>query len=192
MNTNLKKLTTGAVMIALATVLSFVKLFEAPYGGSVTAGSMIPIVLFAVLFDVKWGTLVSVTYGVIQMILGFYAPPTPDFLSFTLVILLDYIIAFGGLVVAGPVARLLHKGKDLGVVSVGIGTAVAMVVRFLCHFLSGILIWAPYTPEGMEPWFYSLTYNGGYMLMELIISVVIICLLVPALNRIRPVLTGEK
>lgn len=191
MNTNLKKLTTGAVMIALATALSLVTLFKAPYGGSVTAGSMIPIVLFSMMFDLKWSLLVSVTYGVIQMILGFYAPPTPDFISFVLVILLDYIVAFGVLAFAGPIARVLHRGDKLSIVPAAVSTAVVMVLRFLCHFLSGIIIWDVYAPEGVAPWFYSLTYNGGYMLMELIISVVIICLLTPALNRLRPSFLGK-
>ena len=81
MKTNLKALCTGAVLVALATVLSFLKL-PLPawsYGGSITLGSMVPIILFALLFGTKWGLIGSVAYSLIQMMLGFYPPPPTPF-----------------------------------------------------------------------------------------------------------------
>lgn len=184
MNENLKKITTGAVMIALATALSFITLFKGINGGSVTAGSMVPIILFSLMYNIKWSALVGVVYALIQMMLGFYPPPTPDFLSFVLVILLDYIIAFGILALAGPIARSISKNKKPTLLTAGIATAAVMVCRFLCHFLSGIIIWDSFAPEGVAPWLYSLGYNGGYMGPELVISVVLVCLLLPAMNKI--------
>ncbi len=141
MNENLKKITTGAVMIALATALSFVTLFKGINGGSVTAGSMVPIIVFSLMYNIKWSALVGVVYAMIQMILGFYAPPTPDFFSFLLVIMLDYIIAFGVLAFAGPIARALSRGKSPTMLTFGISTAAVVACRFVCHFLSGIIIW---------------------------------------------------
>ena len=63
-------LTESAAMIAFATVLSIVKIVDMPYGGSVTACSMLPLLIIAYRYGTKWGLLTSFTYGVIQMFLG--------------------------------------------------------------------------------------------------------------------------
>ena len=57
--------------------------------------------------------------------------------------------------------------------------------RFLCSFASGILIWGEYAPEGQPVWLYSLTYNGGYMLPELIITVAAAVLLARCTSLVR-------
>ena len=178
-NQTLRRVVQGAMMIALATVLSMLKFFEAPYGGSVTLGSMVPIVLFAVLYrkEPKWGVLVGLTHGVLQLLLGLNAIAGIDFISWIGAVFLDYIIAFTVLGLAGLFAR---KFKNL-VVGSAVGSLIVCVLRFVCHFLSGILIWGAYAPEGQSAWFYSLTYNGGYMLVETIITVVLVTLLVAVL-----------
>ena len=70
--TNILRLTESAVMIALATVLSNIKFFEMPMGGSVTAFSMLPIVLIAYRYGLKWGLFTGGVYGVMQMLLGMH------------------------------------------------------------------------------------------------------------------------
>ena len=164
-----RMLTECAVMLAIATVLSFAKIFESPFGGSVTLGSMVPlVVLCAYIKEFKWGLLTCFAYSLIQMLLGFYAPPAATIISFFAVVALDYVVAFSVISIANPVSRIF-KNKSLGV---SFGAAVACILRFLCHFATGILIWGGYAPEGMPIWQYSLIYNGGYMLPELIITVV--------------------
>lgn len=172
-NSVTRKLVYGALMVALATVLSLFTLFKAPYGGSVTFGSMVPIVLFSLLFETRWGLLTAFAYSLLQMLLGFSAPPVQDFASFAAVVLLDYVIAFTVLGLAGAIARRFKNG----IVGAGVGTVCVMAMRFACHFLSGIVIWDVYAPEGMPVWLYSLGYNGFYMLFEMLISVVVIMLL---------------
>lgn len=165
-----KKLTECAVMIALATVLSFVYIYQAPYDGKVTLGSMVPLVLVCVhIKDFRWGLLACFAYSLVQMMFGFAAPPTVTVGYFFAVVMLDYIMAFTFLCLVNPVSKLF-KNKLLGV---GVGTAIAVLFRFLCHFISGILIWGVYAPEGWSVWLYSLIYNGGYMLPELIITVLL-------------------
>lgn len=178
-NQTLRRVVQGAMMIALATVLSMLKIFEAPYGGSVTLGSMVPIVLFAILYrkEPKWGVLVGLAHGVLQLLLGLNAIAGIDFASWIGAVFLDYIIAFTVLGLAGLFAR---KFRNL-VVGSAVGSLIVCVLRFVCHFLSGILIWGAYAPEGQSAWFYSLTYNGGYMLVETIITVVLVTLLVAVL-----------
>ncbi len=167
METKTRKLTECSVMVALATVLSLIKVYDAPYGGSVTLGSMVPLVIASVhIKDIRWGFLACFSFSVIQMMLGFAPPPTPTLGYFALVVFLDYVIAFTVLAVANPVSKLFNN-RTLGVI---IGSVIAVLGRFVCHFGSGYLIWGVYAPEGQPVWLYSLLYNGGYLLPELIIT----------------------
>lgn len=162
-----KKLTECAVMVALASVLSLVCIYQAPFDGKVTLGSMVPLILVCVhIKDFKWGSICCFAYSLVQMMLGFAAPPTATLPYFFAVVMLDYIVAFSVLCIANPVSSIFAN-KYVGV---AVGSAVAVFMRFICHFISGILIWGVYAPEGQPVWLYSLFYNGGYMLPELIIT----------------------
>jgi len=179
MNQNTKRLTESAVMIALATVLSLITLVQLPQGGAITPASMVPIILISLRYDVKWAMLTSLVYAGIQMIIGFYAPPTPNFFNFLLVVLLDYVVAFGVLGLAGSIGRVLKKP----IAQILFGAGIVIGMRFLCHFASGILIWSSYAPEGQPVWLYSLLYNGSYMLGEIIVSLIVLAVLFPFLAR---------
>ena len=102
------------------------------------------------------------------MLLGFYAPPAGTALAFFGMIMLDYVLAFSLLGTAAAFAKPF-KNKLTGV---AVGTAAVCVIRFLCSFFSGILIWAAYAPSDMPLWLYSLTYNGSYMGVELILTTI--------------------
>ena len=165
-----RELTESAAMLALATVLSFICIYQAPFGGKITPGSMVPIILLSVRRkDFKKSLLSCFAYSLIQMMFEFAAPPTKTLFYFFAVVILDYIVAFTVLCISGPISKLF-KNRCLGV---GIGAAVALILRFLCHFTTGIFIWGGYAPEGMKIWVYSLVYNGGYMLPELIVTTVL-------------------
>ena len=163
-----RKLTTAGVMLALAIVLSQIKVFDAPYGGSVTAASMLPVIRISVLYDVKWGLLGGGVFACLEMLLGgIPAPPVASVGSYMLVVLLDYVLAFGVIGMAGIFHRRIFGGKTWGVPA---ATALVIFLRFICHFLSGILIWDVYAWEGYGASLYSFLYNGSYMLFELIIT----------------------
>ena len=170
------KLTLSAVFVALATVLSFIKVVKMPLGGSVTLLSMLPIVMISVMLGLKWGIGSAFVYSLIQLFLGITMDGllgwglTPVMLVGT--ILLDYIVAFTVLGIAGIFAKKGYAGICGGV-------ALAIVFRFLSHFLSGFVIFK--NLEQFEifgslftnrPVLYSLAYNGLYMLPELVITVV--------------------
>ena len=175
-----RKLTECAVMLSIATVLSFIKIFESPFGGSVTLGSMVPLVVLCVhIKDFRWGALACFAYSLLQMLFCFYAPPAANVLRFFAVVMLDYVVAFGIICITNPVSKLF-KNKTLGIIS---GTVIACTLRFLCHFITGILIWGGYAPEGTAVWLYSLIYNGGYMLPELVITVVLSALLYAVIEK---------
>jgi len=172
MNTKTKTLVECAIMVALATVLSLIKVFKMPWGGSVTLLSMLPICFASVRHGVKWGFGTAFVYSCIQLVLGI----TMDGLlgwgltggMLVACILLDYIIAFTVLGVSG-----IFAGK--GTAGVIGGTALAIALRLLSHVLSGVyvfksigLLWDAIQID--NPWLYSLGYNGAFMLPELILT----------------------
>lgn len=170
---NTKMLVEGAMMIALATILSYVKIWEMPFGGSVTAGSLIPILIFAYRWGGARGLFVGIIYGLLQFIVK-------PFAAHPISVVLDYPLAFGGLGLMGFIA---HKGSDTFRVILGI--VVAIGTRFICHFISGVVFFYMWTPEGMDPISYSLQYNAYYLVPELLISTVIFLLLRKPLDNIR-------
>ena len=147
------------MFVALATVLSYLKLFSLPQGGSVTAASMVPILWLALRRGPKVGLFAATVYGVVQFALGPYIYHPAQ-------VLLDYPIAFGLLGLAG----FFQKHPFIGV-------TVGIFGRFFAHFLSGVIFFASYAPEGMNSAVYSAFYNGGYMLVELVISIYVVYLL---------------
>ena len=155
----LRALCEGAIFVALAQVLGYIKLFELPQGGSVGIG-MLPIFIYCA----RWGfgpvMLASIAYSVLQLLLdGAYAWGWQSILG-------DYIFAFSVLGLAG----LFSKQKN----GFFTGCCVGSAARFLVHYLTGVFVWGEYMPEtffGMTmttPWFYSALYNGSYMLLDLV------------------------
>jgi len=147
------------IFVALATILSMFKIFDMPYGGSVTLASMVPILWLTLRRGPTVGLFSATLYGVVQLAFGPYIVHPAQ-------VLLDYPIAFGMLGVAGFFQKRPFIGVSLGTLG-----------RFVAHFISGILFWYMYAPEGMDPIVYSAVYNGGYMLVEFVISLYVIYLL---------------
>ena len=168
-----KILVEGAAMVALATVLSFIRVFKLPWGGSITLLSMLPIVLFSIRRGGKSGLVVSFVYALVQFFQGvldglFGWGLTPGMLIAC--ILLDYVLAFFVLGLAG----LFRKKSIAGWIG---GIALAVGLRFVCHFLSGVVIWGSFGElwSGFSTdntWLYSFLYNGCYMLPEMIFTII--------------------
>ena len=108
-----------ALMIALGTVLANIKIFEMPNGGSITLLSMLPFILVSYRHGTKWGLFTGFVNSLLQMLLGFYAPPAPGLLPLVGMILLDYVLAFTLLGLAGAIAKPF-KNRLVGV---AVGTA---------------------------------------------------------------------
>ena len=168
MKNNLRRLCEGAIMVAIAQILSYIKLWEMPWGGSIVL-AMVPIILFSVRWGLGSGLLAGFVFGVLQFMFdGGFAIGWQSIIG-------DYLLAFTVLGLAG-----LMKGKKLG----GFwGTLIGGVARFLVHYVVGATIWAAYMPDtffGMtmtSPWIYSLLYNIAYMGPNIIITLVIFGLL---------------
>lgn len=175
--TSISKMTLSSVFIALATGLSMIKVINMPLGGSVTLMSMVPIVFISCVLGVKWGLGTAFVYSLIQLGLGiavdglFAWGLAPACLIGT--ILLDYIVPFTLLGISGIFAKK-------GVLYITLGTAFTVILRFLCHFASGYIIFANFEKFVVlgssfvgRPVLYSICYNGFYMLPELIITVAV-------------------
>lgn len=170
-----------ALMIAVGTVLGKISIFSMPYGGSVTLLSMLPFVLVSFRHGVKWGLMTGFVDALLQMLLGFYAPPAGTVIAFIGVVMLDYVLAFTLLGSADWFARFFRNHA----VGVAVGTAAVCVIRFLCSFLSGALLWGSYQEyyewaKGMSVWLYSFIYNATYMLPELVLTTIAAVLLYKA------------
>ena len=165
--TNLNRLVECAILLAAAAVLSFIKGVEMPLGGSVTAVSMLPIVLAGYRNGWKWGLLTGVTYAVFQIIMDIGKLMswglTPAVFIGSLVF--DYLLAFGLLGIGG-----IFNKKKYGIFY---ACAFTITLRFLMHFLSGILFFGSFAGEGYSPLTWSIAYNGTYMLPELILTLIV-------------------
>ncbi|MBE7037669.1 MAG: energy-coupled thiamine transporter ThiT [Ruminococcaceae bacterium] len=170
-----KKLTNSAIMIALSLVLSFFAVFKAPNGGDITIGSMVPVIVISFMYSTRWGIFTSICYTVLNMIFKGVVTtlPTEEISTYLLMILLDYILAFGVFGLAGFFYRLMGEKR----ISMIISSFLVTFLRYVCHFLSGIILWGSYAPEGQPVWIYSILYNGGYMIPEIIITTLIVSVL---------------
>ena len=177
--TNTLRLTESAILIALATVLSTLKLFDLPMGGSVTPFSMLPIVIVAYRYGFKWGLTTGAAYGFLQMLLGMdNLQYGATFVAVVCIILFDYLVAFIPLSFGALFRdKLGAQSAELtcGVIFGGIG-------RYICHFITGWQIWGIWAPEGTPAHIYSLTYNASYMIPEITITVAAAILISSVLN----------
>lgn len=166
-----RKLCETAIMIALATALSYVTLFSLPHGGSVTLFSQVPIIIIGYRYGAKWGCSTGIIYGVLQMLLqglGNFAY-VKGIGAYLILILADYVLAFMSLGLGGAMFKKVIKNQS---VALAIGAFVGSLLRFICHFVSGVTIWGEYADGWKSVWAYSASYNGGYMAVEAAISVV--------------------
>lgn len=165
------KLVTAAIMIALATVLSMIKVIQMPMGGSITLLSMLPICIVSIKYGVKFGLATSFAYSLIQLALDFSAALSWGLSKKALVtcFLVDYILAFSALGLAGAFRKKRYAGVCAGV-------AVAVILRFICHVISGGVIFDIWC-EWDNAWLYSIAYNGAFMLPEMILTMVASCML---------------
>ena len=153
-----------AVMSAMAYVLDFVKFSGFwPQGGSVSL-VMIPLAVLSFRRGVAAGMLAGLIVGILNLLFGGYVVHPVQ-------LILAYPLPFAFLGVAG----LFRRGKDTSpsLSAVVAGVVLAGGLRFLCHFISGVVWFGEYAPEGMNVWIYSLVYNLSYIVPEILITVCI-------------------
>lgn len=166
-----RRLTETAIMLALATALSYVQIYTLPMGGSITLFSQVPIVIIGYRYGVKWGCFTGIMHGILQMLLqglGNFAY-VKGIAAYLILIFMDYVLAFMSLGIGGGLFKKKIKSQPLALC---LGAVIASLCRFLCHFVSGVTIWGDYAGGWKSVWVYSLAYNGSYMAFEAIITAV--------------------
>ena len=170
-----RALCEGAILVALAFILSFVKLYELPNGGSLTP-AMFPILLYALRWGLPRGLIAGFVFGLLQLIFDVaYAWGWQS-------MLLDYLLAFTPLGLAG-----LFKGKSWGIFP---GTVLGCAARFVIHYISGVTIYRIIEPTAVPGFgtfdnasLYSLVYNGSYMIPNTLLALLLAGVLYVPLKR---------
>ena len=170
----LRALCEGAVMVALAQILGYIKLFSLPNGGSITL-NMLPIFIFCARWGFGPGMLASFSLSLLQLLLdGAYAWGWQSIIG-------DYIVAYTVLGLAG-----LFHGRKNGFFT---GMFVGGFARFLVAWYVGAVVWGEYMPESffgmtmVSPWVYSALYNGSYLLINICLCLLLGLLLWQKLGR---------
>lgn len=148
-----------SLMVALAILLSNFRLYHFPQGGNVTLGAMIPLLIISFRYGAGVGALAGFLFGLIQII-------QDPFILHPIQVLFDYPLPFMMFGLAGFLSRRFI-----------LAAIVAFAGRFACHFISGLVFFASYAPEGMSPVIYSLTANATYIVPEMLICCVILKIL---------------
>ena len=207
--TKTKTLATCAVLVAMAFVLALLSEFiplQLPFGGSVTLASMLPIVLISYIFGVKWGVGSAFIFAILQMILGaktisaLFLPGDEQVIWWkaVLICLLDYIVAFTVIGLAGIFVKKIKSNC----IALMVGTAFALFLRYIVHIVSGALfygMWAEWffseagafgqtvlssLSGSALAWFYSVCYNGLYMIPEIILTTILAGVLATLLPKL--------
>ncbi|GHU94457.1 thiamine transporter ThiT [Clostridia bacterium] len=184
-NNATRKLVESAILVAIAYILSYMKVDLMPNGGSVTLLSMLPLLLIGIRNGPYWGVGAGVVYGALQLLQGIYPPPVANFGSFAAMILLDYIVAWG---VIGLAGLAVFRGNKWGL---AIAAPICLALRYASHVLSGVIVWGSYD---LEIWghnineggtlAFSLLYNGTYMIPEIISTTIVAVILVKAAPKL--------
>ena len=166
---SIRMLANASLCIALAFLLSFIRLYRMPLGGSVTPASMLPIFLFSYAYGVVPGLTVGLAYGLFQFIQGGYVLSPAQ-------VILEYPLAFALLGLAG-----MWRGRGDLPGYLG-GMALGAFGRFFCAFLAGVVFWGKPEDYAGSVYLYSFIYNGTYMLPD-----TLICLAVGLVPQIRAI-----
>ncbi|UCG36221.1 MAG: energy-coupled thiamine transporter ThiT [Candidatus Bathyarchaeota archaeon] len=176
---NKPKIETGIlaeiiVLSALSAVLYAIRPFSLQYGGSVTLGSMVPVMWLALRRGVKTGLFAGAIFGILALFIDVMLVGAANIAVTPIQVILEYPVAFGVLGLAG----LFHK--ESSVILANVGAAVGVLVKFLIHYLVGAFIWVSvydFPPEWGQ-WLWPAVYNGSFLLVEFVISAIVITILV--------------
>lgn len=192
-------LTECALMIAMATVLSLIKLYEAPFGGAVTLLSMVPILVLSMRQGVRTGVFAAFVYSVLQLILGIANVGwVPSIGGKLLCILFDYLLPFTILGMGGMFrgVRMAKNDRTNLILQTLLGTLIVCLLRFACHIVSGAVIWYAldldwyaddpgHIVNRYSKWLFSAIYNGWFMIPEIIETAVGAPLITAALAKVK-------
>jgi len=161
------RLVESGLLLALATLLSMIKVLDLPYGGSITAFSALPILLVGYRHGIGRGLLTALAHALIQLILGAgtlsYATSAAAAVA---IVVLDYLLAFTVLGLGGIFRRRISNQRTALV----LGALVTGGLRYLLHVIAGCTVWAGLSIPTEAALVYSLAYNATYMIPEVLVT----------------------
>ncbi len=197
-NKKTKVLVECSLLTALTIMLSFVKIYQAPLGGSVTLFSMLPLMIISIRHGLGWGLGSAFVFSVLKLILGVGEGNfayVPTLTGIVIVIFLDYIFAYTSIGLAGAFrkVKILKNEKSNLTVTSFCGVLLACIVRFMCHFVNGAVVWHEITKnlgwneyaEQVGMWLYSFVYNISYLGPETLITLMAVPVIVVLLNLMK-------
>lgn len=175
-----RKIAYASMVIAISFVLSYIRLWRMPQGGSITLLSMLPVIAYAVAVGPIEGFVVGCAYGLLQLLQDM-------FVIHPMQMLLDYPLGFGALALGG-LAVLMPVGRKW---KLPVAVLLGCAGRLLMSTLSGVVFFSEYAEgSGHGPLLYSLIYNGSYIGAEALIMIAVA--LIPGVDRIVDVLKGRQ
>lgn len=139
-----------ALAVAMSVILSFIKLFQLPFGGSANLAAMLPIILISLIYGPIIGIFTGFVYSVLNFVIG------PAYILHPIQVLFDYTLPFMAIGLSG----FFKKNKFL---AIGAG----FLVMFIFNYIAGVIFWGSYAADyNMTPLIYSLVYNGSYNLLN--------------------------
>ncbi|MBQ6595528.1 MAG: energy-coupled thiamine transporter ThiT [Clostridia bacterium] len=166
---NARGIAYAGISMAIAFVLAMIKLYRAPQGGTVTPGSLIPLMLFCLAFGPRQGLVLCFSYGLFQLI-------EDPYVIHPIQLLVDYPMAFGAVALCSCASRIGNARLRL-VLAVLIGYCG----RYVMAVLSGVIFFAEYAGE-QNAMIYSLAYNIAYMGPETVLAMLIAA--IPGIHRL--------
>lgn len=186
---NMLRLVESSLLLALATVLSIVKVLDLPYGGSITAFSALPILLVSYRHGIPWGLFTAGAHALIQLLLGASALSyATSATAAVAIVVLDYLLAFTVLGLGGVFRR---RTDSQGLALVG-GALFTGALRYLLHVIAGCTVWAGLSIPTEAALIYSLAYNATYMVPEVLITAIGAWYLSEAVDLRQPTLSRAK
>ena len=186
-------------MVAMATVLSVIPFIELPHGGSITWVSSLPLIVMSFRWRPSWGLGTAFVASLIQLFMGIKnLGYCQTLLAQAGCVLLDYLLAYTALGLAGTLGRV-WKNRFW---AVGFSTVAVCLLRYLCSFFSGYLVWRDYDyafewmtnfgwgrviagmGENALCWLYSAVYNATYMIPETLLTLAAALLLLRAAPKL--------
>ena len=161
------------VFSALSGILYTMRPFSLPYGGTVTLGSMIPVMWLSMRRGIRVGVISGLIFGVLALIIDMLLVGAANIIVSSVQVFLEYPLAFGVLGLTG-----IFRRKSIGFVVVGAG--IGVFLRFLLHYLVGVYIWVSVYefPAEWGLYLWPAVYNGSFLIVEFIISAILLAVLV--------------
>lgn len=146
-----------ALTVAMCVILQFFKLFQLPFGGSVTPAGLLPIILISLIYGPTIGIFTGFVYGILNFVIG------PSYILHPIQVLFDYTLPFMAIGISG-----FFKNNKYLAISVG------FFGMFIFHYTAGIIFWGSYAADyNLTPAIYSLIYNGSFVLVNCLICIAV-------------------